>query len=96
MTVGRFIFRMTLKLIAIVLIGVLVTYILSPVITNQLAMTQMENSNEMYVYISTVAKVKPIVMAVSNIIVLALFVGIGIDIRKLVKSINNCKNEKEN
>lgn len=96
MTVGKFVWRTSLKIVAIVLISMLIAYILSPIITNQLAMTQMENSNEMYFYVSAIAKIKPIAVTVGNGIILALFAGIGLDIRKLVKSINNTKNEKEN
>ena len=59
---------------------------LSPVVSNELAMTQMTNSNELYMVMETYNKIKPIV----NIIYICVFglfgYSIGRDIRKIVNT----------
>lgn len=68
---------------------------IAPIVTNNLALTQMQNSDEMFVAMETYSKLKPIV----NITYAGIFVwfGCGIvkDICKFNKSINTT-NEKEN
>lgn len=68
---------------------------IAPIVTNNLALTQMQNSDEMFVAMETYVKLRPIV----NIAYTGIFIwfGCGIvkDICKFNKSINTT-NEKEN
>ena len=96
MSTGKFIWRLSWKLILIVLIETFLAYIASPVLSNQLAMTQMENSNEMYFFVNTVFNARSTIKTICNLVTAALSVTIGLDIHNLVKSINHSKNEKEN
>jgi hypothetical protein len=60
----------------------------SPVITNELALTQMQNSNEMYIVMSTYDKIKPI-FSIGYLCVISWFAyTIGRDIYRLSKNIN--------
>lgn len=67
---------------------------ISPLVTNELALTQMQNSNEMYVLMNTYTKIRPIANTIFNTIIY-VFVGIIIrDIYDFVKI--NKEIDKEN
>jgi hypothetical protein len=69
---------------------------ISPVVSNELALTQMQNDNAMFVVISTYNKIKPIFNALYSCVVLWFVCTLGRDTYKFTKSINNTENEKEN
>jgi hypothetical protein len=60
---------------------------ISPIMTNNLALTQMQNSNEMYMLMNTYSKVRPIVNLVYVFIVCYFMGTIARDIHKFVKTI---------
>lgn len=67
---------------------------LSPVVSNALALTQMQNSDEMYMLMNTYNNIRPIINAL-YICVIAFFVyTLSRDTYKFVKTINT-ENEKE-
>ena len=70
----------------------------SPLVSNELALTQMQNSNEMYVLMNTYNKIRPIVNVVYAGIVALFVYTLGRDTSKFVKTINtvSTENEKEN
>lgn len=67
----------------------------SPVISNSMALGQMQNSDEMYILMDTYNRVRPIVSVAFAGIILLFTGAIARDIFKLVKTINT-ENEKEN
>ena len=79
----------------IVLIEAILAYITSPVVSNQLAMTQMENSNEIYFFVNAIVNARSTINTIGNIGSLALSVSIGLDIRKFATSVFNRKNNKK-
>lgn len=87
MTTHKFITRMIIRLSIYVMITIIALNLLhNPIITNELAMTQMENSNEMYILMDTVNKTKHYISIVYGCIT-ALVAGTTInDIYKLTKT----------
>ena len=96
MTLKKFITKTIRKIIvftfAMVIIGSIMQS-MSPVISNEMALTQMENSNEMFILMNTYNKVRPIVDVVYSGIIIFFVYTIGRDTYKFIK---NYKNEKEN
>ena len=99
MSVGKFIWRLLWKTVTIGLIVVVMSFMSSPMVTNQIAMTQMENSNELYILFSNFANLKTMFDVIGVGAVLGLGISIESDIRKVTKSVNSendTENEKEN
>lgn len=96
MSTSKFVWRMLWKTVTIGLIIALMSVISSPVLTNQMAMTQMENSNELYVFFSNFSNLKTVFDVIGVGTILGLGISVESDIRKFVKSINSENNEKEN
>lgn len=69
-------------LITLILIGVMIDSA-APVITNELAMTQMENSNELLVATNTYNRIKPMIEFACSAIVFLVTCTIACDIYKL-------------
>lgn len=68
---------------------------MSPVISNSLALTQMQNDNVMFVVMDTYNRIKPIFNALYSCVILWFVYTLGRDTYKFVKTINT-ENEKEN
>ena len=87
MTTKKFIIKNIIKIfIFIVISTIIMTLIQSPIITNEIALGQMENSNEMFLIIETYNKVRPLIEIVYGCIAL-LFVGkIIYDTYKFIKT----------
>lgn len=67
---------------------------LAPVINNEIAMTQMENSNAALVLMESYEKIKPLVPIAKTLIIAWFGTFTAIDIYKFAHHMNN--NEKEN
>ena len=87
MTLKKFIIRTSIKILTYAIISTIaISLLTSPVITNELAMLQMENSNELYLLMETYNKVRPFILIIYGLIT-ALFVGTTIyDIYKFIKT----------
>lgn len=87
MTIKKFIIKNTVKIIIFAIISIIVmTWLQSPVITNEIAMGQMENSNELFMLMETYNKVKPFITVAYGCITI-LFVGsIAYSTYKFIKS----------
>lgn len=99
MNVGKFVWRLLWKTVTIGLIIAVLTAVSSPLLTNQIAMTQMENSNALYVLFSNFSNLKTVVDFIGVGAILGLGVSIESDIRKFTKSVNseiNIEHAKEN
>ena len=69
MTIKRFIIRTILKIIIYAILSTIALSLLtSPVITNELALTQMENSNELYMLMETYNKIRPFISIIYGLI----------------------------
>lgn len=67
MTPTKFIFKTASKIIMftfLMIVAAAVAQSLSPVVSNEMALTQMENSNELFVVMNTYNKIRPIISAV--------------------------------
>lgn len=87
MTLKKFIIRTSIKILAYAIISTIaISLLTNPIITNELAMLQMENSNELYLLMDTYNKVRPFISIIYGLIT-ALFVGTTIyDIYKFIKT----------
>ena len=73
MTAKRFIIKTAIKVIMFAIISTIALSLLnSPIITNELALTQMEYSNELYMLMETYNKVRPFISIIYGLIT-ALF-----------------------
>lgn len=67
---------------------------IAPVVSNELALTQMQNSNEMYVLMNTYNKIRPIIN-LAYVFIAGYFAGtIYRDISKFVKTVSEEDAEK--
>lgn len=75
-----------------------ITQSMSPIVSNNLALTQMQNSDETFVLMDTYNKIRPIFSLVYSVIIVWFVYGIGRDTYKFVKALGNNNNDinKEN
>ena len=67
---------------------------ITPVISNEMALTQMQNSNEMYILMNTHNKVRPIIN-LAYVFIVSYFLGtIARDVHKFVKTVSEEDAEK--
>lgn len=95
--IKNFAMKVAIKVIifALIMFGVAaVSQAISPVVSNELALTQMQNSNEMYILMNTYNKVRPIVTFAYTGIIILFTCTVARDIYKFVKNMN--EKEKEN
>lgn len=90
MTTKKFIIKTAIKIIVYAILStVALTILTSPVITNELALGQMENSNELYLLMELYLKSKPFISLIYGWIT-ALFAASTIyDIYKFIKTKTN-------
>ena len=91
MNTARFTIRFLTRIIIFTVISIIALTLLSasPIITNEMAMGQMENSNELYMVMEIYNRVKPIISIIYGCIA-TWFVGTTIyDIYKLITKENN-------
>ena len=96
MTTKKFITKTVKKCILFAVIMFIIAGLMQPVgvvISNELALTQMENSNEMFVIMNTYNKVRSIVSVAFAGITLWFTSTVARDIYKFVKT---TENKKEN
>ena len=85
MSKKRFIIKIVVKtLIFAILSTIAITFLQSPVITNEIALGQMENSNELYVMWETYNKVAPFVRVIYGCVVAGFIASVAYDIYKFV------------
>ena len=95
MSVKKFVFKTTVKTIVFVVLSTIALSLLqSPVISNNIALGQMENSDELYVLWETYNKVRPIVSVIYGLLVLWFVGTVGYDVYKFIKQ--KIKEKKEN
>ena len=94
--------RRTLIFTFIMIVVATIAQSISPVISNEMALTQMQNDNVMFAAMNTYNKIKPIFNALYSLVTVWFVYTLGRDTYKFVKTINNSANnvngtnEKEN
>ena len=94
--------RFTKKTVMRIIIFAFVMFVLSaiaqsvsPIVTNEMALTQMDNANEIFIMMNVYNKFMPVVNIAYSLVTLWFTYTIARDICKFVKTINT-NNEKEN
>ncbi len=86
MTTKKFVIKTVAKVIFLVMLSVIVmTFVESPTITNDIAMGQMENSDTLFLINEMYNKARPIIHWTYRVIVFIVGLTIGWDIYKLIK-----------
>jgi len=90
MKTKRFIYRLIIKIIIFSIFSAIVSTLLyGPIITNELALTQMEQSNELYMLMESYNRLRPFISIIYGLIT-ACFVGTTVyDIYKFIKTKTN-------
>ena len=90
MNTKTFIIKTTVKILIYAIIStILLSLLTTPIITNKLALGQMEDSNELYLLMETYNKLKPFISIIYGLITV-LFAGTTIyDIYKFIKTKKN-------
>lgn len=90
MNTKKFIIKTATKIVIYAIISTIALSLLTnPIITNELALGQMENSNELYLLMETYNKVRPFISIIYGLIT-ALFVATTIsDTYKFIKTKTN-------
>lgn len=87
MSTKKFIFKTVSKLIIFAAISIIATtFFQSPVITNEIAMGQMENSNELFMLMDIYYKIKPLGSVIYGCIVAWIVATTGYDTYKFIKT----------
>mgnify|MGYP003430122429 CR=1 FL=1 len=90
MSTKKFIIKTTIKVIAYAILSTIALSLLTnPIITNELALGQMQNSNELYLLMETYNKVRPFISIIYGLIT-ALFAATTIhDTYKFIQTKTN-------
>jgi hypothetical protein len=90
MKTKRFIYRLIIKIIIFAIFSAIVnTLLYGPIITNELALTQMEQSNELYMLMESYNKLRPFISIIYGLVT-TYFVGTTVyDIYKFIKTKTN-------
>lgn len=79
----RTIFKTVALIIVLMIISAIVNH---PVLTNDLAMTQLENSDALFVAWDTYNRVRSVLPVVYTVIGIVYIVSIGADVHKFIKT----------
>lgn len=95
MTIKKFIIKNTIKVIVFIIISTIeMTLLQSPVISNEIAMGQMQNDNTLFMLMETYNNLRPIVSLIYGCIVVWFIATLGLDIYKFIKTKIKGENEK--
>lgn len=95
MSIKKFIVKTVVKILIFACLMVIASSIVqSPIITNEIALGQMQNYNESFILMDTYSRLRPAIGAICAGITLLFTCNIACDTYKFVKTIKN-KNEKE-
>ena len=86
MSTKRFLIKITTKFILFIAVSIIAfTFIKSPVITNEIALGQMTNSNDLFFTLDLFNKLKPVINIAYGVITLFFVGSTGHDIYKFFK-----------
>ena len=93
MTTKRFIIKNIVKTIVFIIVSIIaMTLVQSPIISNQVALGQMENSNELFMLMETYNKIRPIISVIYSCIGIWFVGTVGYDVYKFIKTKTKEKN----
>ncbi len=98
MSFKKFIIRTGIKIAIIAIVStIVITLLQTPVLTNQIALTQMENSDGLFIAMELYYKIAPIVRTIYYCIVVFIFASVAYDSYKFIKLKNkeNSNYEKD-
>ena len=90
--IKKFITKTAIKIVIFVVVMILVAGLLhsiSPIMTNQIALGQMQNSDEAFVFMNTYNNVKPVANLVLTLVCVWFGYTIIHDVYKFIKNISN-------
>lgn len=94
-SIKKFIIKNTIKVIVFIIISTIaMTLLQSPVISNEIAMGQMQNDNTLFMLMETYNNLRPIVSLIYGCIVVWFAATVGLDIYKFIKTKIKGENEK--
>lgn len=96
--IAKFVKRLAIRTIIFAFVMVIVAAVwqsVSTIVTNHIAMSQMQNDDLIFVVMNVYNRIKPIGGIIYSLIILWFVYTLGRDTYKFV-SINNNRNEKEN
>ena len=93
MSTKKFIIKTVIKIVAFAIISTIaLTLLQSPIISNEIALGQMENSNEMFILMDSYNKVMPIISVIYDCVAVGFAATVIYDTYKFIKTKN--KGEK--
>ena len=94
MTTKKFIIKMTIKVLIYAIISTIAFGLLTtPIINNELALGQMDNSNELYLLMDTYNKIKPYISVIYGFITVFFATSVANDVYNFIQTKKN-KGEK--
>lgn len=96
MTIKKFIIKTTIKVIVFSIISTIaLTLLESPVISNNIALGQMQNDDVLFMIMETYNKVRPYITVVYSLIVAYFACTVGYDTYKFIKTKTKEKEKNE-
>ena len=95
----KFISKTSIKIVIFAFLMTVILFIaqsVSPIVSNNLALGQMQNSDEAFVIMNTYNKLRPIFNYTMVGICVLFVISIVKDVIKFIKNIKDIENEKEN
>jgi hypothetical protein len=90
MSTKKFIIKTTIKVVSYAIFSTIALSLLTnPIITNELALGQMQNSNELYLLMETYNKVRPFISIIYGLITAAFACTTISDTYKFIKTKTN-------
>ena len=90
MTTKKFIIKTAIKILIYAIISTIAFSVLTtPVINNELALGQMQNSNELYIMMETYNNVKPIISTIYGFITVFFALSVTTDVYKFIETKKN-------
>ena len=87
MSTKKFIIKTVAKIIIFAIVSIIaLTLLQSPIISNEIALGQMENSNELFLLMETYNKIRPFIVVIYSCIVLWFTGTVGYDTYKFIQT----------
>jgi hypothetical protein len=87
MSTKKFIIKTVVKIIAFAIVStVAITLLQSPIISNEIALGQMENSDGLFILMELYNKLRPLIVVIYSCIVLLFISAVGYDTYNFIKT----------
>ena len=92
MSPTKFTVKIIVKIVIVAIVSMIICTLNSPIITNELALTQMENSNKLYLIVEAYNRVQHIISVIYGCITTLLVGSTICDIYKFISTQNKGEN----